>query len=421
MRSIYKSSIIAISAVLVQLFFIHASFAQAKLNPKASAGELSFTVRTVTENGNFAPRHVLAIWVEDADGFVKTRKAMANQRIQYLYTWKASSNYNVVDAITGPTLNNHQTHTVSWDCKDVNGNIVPDGEYTVFVEYTEEHAQGPLYDISFTKGSETISLSPPDETYFKDLSLTFTPLVSDFTVNNNTVCVDESIAFIDQSVNATSWLWNFGDDAVPATANTEGPHMVYYTSSGLKTVELTINGNLTETKENFISVAVSPIAEFNFSGNEYTVQFNNTSVNADSYLWDFGDGNTSIEDSPEHTYASSGTYTVSLTATYLECENMVTSQLSVPLTGIELSLTNEDFKIFPNPNGGVFSIELPVGFICKNITITDPSGSAIKEFKYLSLLSPDVMQIDLGDVAKGLYFIEVNSNQAKLTQKMIVR
>ncbi len=49
------------------------------------------------------PKHVLAIWVEDADGFVKTRKSMANQRKQYLYTWKAASNYNVVDAITGST------------------------------------------------------------------------------------------------------------------------------------------------------------------------------------------------------------------------------------------------------------------------------------------------------------------------------
>ena len=55
----------------------------------ASSGELTFTIRTVTAGGNYSPKHVLAIWVEDVNGFVKTRKAMANQRKQYLYTWKA--------------------------------------------------------------------------------------------------------------------------------------------------------------------------------------------------------------------------------------------------------------------------------------------------------------------------------------------
>ena len=45
---------------------------------------------------------------------------------------------------------------------------------------------------------------------------------------------------------------------------------------------------------------------------EYT--FTNTSINAESYEWDFGDGNTSTEASPTHIYATANTYTVTLTA-----------------------------------------------------------------------------------------------------------
>jgi hypothetical protein len=153
-------------------------------NAKTTAGgEVTFTIRTLTAGGNYAPKHVLAIWVEKDGNFVKTRKAMANQRKQYLYTWKAASNYNVVDAITGATLTTHQTHTVYWNCTDLDGNLVPDGDYVIYTEFTDQHAQGPLYSLTFTKGPNNQTLNPPDETYFKDIALQFTPHIADFEAN----------------------------------------------------------------------------------------------------------------------------------------------------------------------------------------------------------------------------------------------
>ncbi len=61
-----------------------------------------------------------------------------------------------------------------------------------------------------------------------------------------------------------------------------------------------------------------PIASFQFAVSETNfleVSFTNFSQNADSYAWDFGDGNTSTDESPTHTYAGFGDYTITLTAT----------------------------------------------------------------------------------------------------------
>lgn len=61
-----------------------------------------------------------------------------------------------------------------------------------------------------------------------------------------------------------------------------------------------------------------PIASFQYeisADNFLEVKFSNFSQNATSYSWDFGDGNTSADESPTYTYAAAGDYTVTLTAT----------------------------------------------------------------------------------------------------------
>lgn len=57
-----------------------------------------------------------------------------------------------------------------------------------------------------------------------------------------------------------------------------------------------------------------PAANFTFNTDQLTVTFTNGSSNSTSYMWDFGDGVTSTEENPVHTYADEGTYTVTLTA-----------------------------------------------------------------------------------------------------------
>ena len=91
-----------------------------------------------------------------------------------------------MDATTGATLTSHQTHTVTWDCTDLTGAEVPDGEYNIFVEYTDKHAQGPWTMVSFTKGPDEQHITPDDQTYLKDMQLDFMPTVNGIIDGKNT-------------------------------------------------------------------------------------------------------------------------------------------------------------------------------------------------------------------------------------------
>jgi len=164
---------LVLTAFVAVLFTVQLTFTQ-KATAQTS-GQVTFTFKTVTQNGTYAPKHVLAAWIEKEGVFVKTRLVRANQRKQYLYTWKASSNSNEVDAITGSTLTSHQTMNVEWNCQDLDGNVVPDGEYVLWVEFTEKHAQGPLTSVTFTKGGDAVHLTPLNQANYIDMVFDYIP------------------------------------------------------------------------------------------------------------------------------------------------------------------------------------------------------------------------------------------------------
>jgi hypothetical protein len=160
-----------------------------------TAGDFNFTVTTVNNNKKYSPKNVLAIWIETGSGtFVKTLKLNAASKKQYLYSWIASSSQNTTDAITGSTLSSHTSHNVSWNGTDISGSLVDDGNYKVIIEYTSEHAQGPKASFTFNKSNSQVSLQPSNETYFNNISLSFTPSGATWISGFNTN-VNESLVF----------------------------------------------------------------------------------------------------------------------------------------------------------------------------------------------------------------------------------
>jgi len=189
----------------------------------------------------------------------------------------------------------------------------------------------------------TYSATPPSVSTFSGGQQTAAPPTAQFTASPTLGPRPLTVQFADTSTNTpTSWLWDFGDGA---TATEQNPTHTY-TAPGLYTVTLTATneyGSDTLTKTDHIDVGDPPAAQFTATPPTgyapLTVQFADTSTNTPtSWLWDFGDGATTTEQNPTHTYQNIGTYTATLTATNKYGSGTTTTTISAhtihPFPGI---------------------------------------------------------------------------------------
>jgi len=179
-----------------------------------------------------------------------------------------------------------------------------------------------------------------------------TSLVSSAFTMPDSICLPALINFVDQSTNATTWNWNFGDGNVSTLTNPANT----YTTTGTFTVTL-VSGNPNScnkqaTSSNVITVLPSPFADFTWSPNPPTPntpnQFTNMSTGATSYLWDFGDGSTSILKDDIHIYQKDGYYNVCLTArNEFGCKDTACRQVR----GLVVPLVDVPSGFSPNGDG----------------------------------------------------------------------
>jgi PKD repeat protein len=203
---------------------------------------------------------------------------------------------NFTDASTG------QIDTYTWDFGDgtAGNERNPVHEYTNGGTYTVRLIVENEGGSSEVSQQITVAPPPPD---IPESSFTFD-------------ATDLNVAFTDTSTGEiASWFWDFGDGT---TSNEEDPTHAYQ-QGGTYRVRLTVgNAGGSDTSEQDVTVDAPlaiPVANFDFEVNDLDVQFTDTSSGQEinSWVWDFGDGATSNEQNPSHTYQTAGTYNVTLT------------------------------------------------------------------------------------------------------------
>lgn len=136
--------------------------------------------------------------------------------------------------------------------------------------------------------------------------------VADFTASPTSGSAPLNVSFTDNSTDATSWYWKFGDGNVSKERN---PTHNYSTEGDYTVILAVHNANGWSAKTQEISTRSGlPIVDFSADNSSGSVEFTDLSQNATEWNWDFGDGETSSDESPTHTYSAAGNYTVTLTA-----------------------------------------------------------------------------------------------------------
>ncbi|MEO8583109.1 MAG: PKD domain-containing protein, partial [Flavitalea sp.] len=157
--------------------------------------------------------------------------------------------------------------------------------------------------------------------------------IAAFAADNVSGCAPLTVKFIDQSAGApTNWSWDFGNGQLLSNKN----NTITYSQPGIYSVKLVVrnaNGINSIIKTNFIEVKAVPVVDFivnKVSGcSNASFHFTDQSTVAggviNSWLWDFGDGQTSNTNAPDHIYTAEAIYNVTLTVgTSIGCNTTLT-------------------------------------------------------------------------------------------------
>lgn len=183
-------------------------------------------------------------------------------------------------------------------------------------------------------------------------------VIADFTISSAEICQGGQVQFINLSQNASTYLWEITGPQT-LTSNLESPS--FELQAGIYSVSLTAYGEYgedTKTDEIEISVVPLPIADFEALNTlvqlpNAVVFFENNSQNADSWLWDFGDGTSSTNFEPWHEYENAGVYTISLIAGNGVCEDnemIKNNYITVEDVSSDKLMLAQEISIYPNPS-----------------------------------------------------------------------
>jgi len=232
------------------------------------------------------------------------------------------------------------------------------------------------------------------------------------------------------TINASATTACLGE-TVTLTASMSDSYL-WSNAATTQSIQVIATGNFTVTTTNanacdgqgasaqtMVAFTATPTAAGSFSTSGSVVTFANTSTNATSYSWDFGDFTNSSASAPVHAFAANGTYTVVLTAINGNCTSTDSFTVVITLAIHELAGV-ENIKLYPNPASESFT----VAFDNQNsevvmIEMIDQMGRIIQT-NTIEQSGVQFVEFNTSTIQNGLYSIRITSNGNALTKRLVV-
>lgn len=198
-------------------------------------------------------------------------------------------------------------------------------------------------------------------------------------------------------------------DLVSSTTSSVGFYYYFYNW------ELNVPSECVSSRETVTATVVTPNFSSVVSGG--TASFTDNSTGATSWHWDFGDGNSSTQQNPVHTYTNNnGPHTVTLTVNGGLCSFSDTVSVSV---GIEQLANDMTLAIFPNPARQIttlsFNQALPQDL---NIELIGIDGRVWQQA--IMLTGTSSMDLDLSALAPAVYMVRLSTSEMVEVRKLVV-
>ena len=211
--------------------------------------------------------------------------------------------------------------------------------------------------------------------------------IAEFTVSKKIICSSESVKFFPIEKENSSYFWDFNDGS---TSNEISPTHQFNSSGIYKVILKTTNNTNVTALSNEISITVNESPEIDFLYERLVedgvpqILFTPNYIFNNTIEWDFGDGENSISEKPQHNFYTKGTYLITLKQTNeYNCLSTITKPLEI----------KENFNLYaPNsftPDGdGINDTFIPESLKLMNVefimTIYNKQGKLIYKTKNIN-------------------------------------
>jgi len=219
--------------------------------------------------------------------------------------------------------------------------------------------------------------------------------IADFSFTGDDFPAPCDVTFSNTTTFGTSFIWEFGDGATSTEKNVTHTFIEGGTYN-VKLIAIGEGGSNSIIKQVIVAYP-PPVADFSYSGNNTpapcNLSFYNNTINATSYYWDFGDGFTSTEHSPDHVFVDGGTYNVKLTAYGNGGSDYITRSVTIeyPSFGTDVTFYNPTYTIiYVSLNGTTQAI-----YTGSSVTFYSVPGSSASYYAYTNGKTTSGSQVGL--------------------------